>query len=68
MKVLLEIKDDKAPYLMEVLRGLAYVKAKPLGNEKALFLEELKDAIDEVKLAKAGKKKLKSFDDFLNEF
>ena len=67
MKVLLDIKDENAASLMEVLKGLSYVKAKPLTASKAAFLEDLKEAVDEVKLAKKGKIKLKSFDSFLNE-
>ena len=35
MKVLLDIKDSKARHLLEVLKGLSYVKTKTLSNEKA---------------------------------
>ena len=67
MKVLLEIPDNKAVSLMEILRSISYVKAKPLTDYKAQLLSEIKDAVDEINLIKAGKKKARSAEDFLNE-
>lgn len=67
MKVLLDIREDKAAHLLEVLRGLSFVKTKALTEEKALLLSELKEAVDEMKLIKAGKKKGRCLDDLLNE-
>jgi hypothetical protein len=67
MKILLDVKDSKAGFVMELLRNLSYVKTKTLTASKAQLLSEMNDAVEEVKLAKKGKKKLKSFDEFLNE-
>jgi hypothetical protein len=67
MKVLLEIKNDKAASLLEVLRGLPYVKALPLTKEKALLLAELKEAVEEMKLIKAGKRKGRRLEELLDE-
>jgi hypothetical protein len=67
MKVLLDIKDNKAFSLLEVLRGLSYVKATPLTDNKALLMEEIKEAVEEMKLVRAGKKIARNADDFLNE-
>lgn len=67
MKVLLDIKDSKASHLLEVLKGLSYVKTKTLSDEKAILLEEMKEAVDNVALAKKGKLKLKSAKDLYNE-
>lgn len=67
MKVLLEIKDNKAEHLIEVLKGLSYVKTKMISNEKALLIEELKEAVDNLNLAKKGKLKLKPARELLNE-
>ncbi len=68
MKVLLEIEDDKAPALLEVLKGLKYVKTKKIKkSKKEAVLEGLKEAIEEVKLAKEGKIKLKSAKELLDE-
>jgi hypothetical protein len=46
MKVLLDIQDKKAASLLEVLKGLSYVKTKPLTKANAEFLEDAKTAID----------------------
>jgi hypothetical protein len=67
MRVLLDIKDNKALHLLEVLRGLSYVKTTPLSDEKALLIEEIKEAVDNLKLVKQGKLKAKSARDLLNE-
>lgn len=67
MKVLLDIKDSKAQSLLEVLKGLNYVKARPVDEEKSLLAEEIMQSAKQVKLAKKGKVKLKSMDEFLNE-
>jgi hypothetical protein len=67
MKVLLDIKDSKALYLLEVLKGLSYVKTTPISNEKALLIEEIKEAVDNLKLVKAGKLKARSAKELLNE-
>ncbi len=67
MKVLLDIKDDKADSLMDVLKSLPYVKAEQISLSKAQFLNALKQAVQEVTLAKKGKIKLQSAKDFLNE-
>lgn len=67
MKVILEIQDNKAHHLLEVLKGLSYVKTKMISDEKALLLEELKEAVDNLNLVKKGKLKARSAKDLLNE-
>lgn len=67
MKVLLEIKDAKAQFVMELLKSLSFVKAKPLTPYKADVLEGIKEAVEEMKLIKAGKLKVRNAEDFLNE-
>ncbi len=67
MKVLLDIKDNKSAFFMEMLKNFSFVKATTLTESKAEFLQEFKEAVDEVKLAKEGKIKLQSARDFLNE-
>ena len=53
MKVLLDIKDAKAPFVMELLQSLSFVKAKPLSPPyKAKVLEDVKEAVEEMKLIK----------------
>lgn len=67
MKVLVDIKDSKAAFIIELLNNFSFVKAKPITNEKALLMEEIKEAVENVKLAKEGKLKAKSLNDVLNE-
>lgn len=57
MRVLLDIKDNKALHLMEVLKSLPYVKAKTISEEKASLMEEIKEAVEELKLVRQGKLK-----------
>jgi hypothetical protein len=44
-------------HLLEVLKSLPYVKTTTLSDEKALLMEEIKEAVEELNLVKAGKKK-----------
>ena len=67
MKVILDIPDNKAFSLLEVLRSISYVKAKPITDAKALLMEEIREAVEEMRLIKAGKKQARNAEDFLNE-
>lgn len=67
MKVLLDIKDKKAIHLMEVIKGFSYVKATPISNEKALLIEEIKDAVEQLKMVREGKLKARPAKELLNE-
>jgi hypothetical protein len=67
MKVLLDIQDDKAPALLEVLRGLSYVKTEKINDKKAEFLAGLKEAVADVKLIKIGKLKGQPAKELLDE-
>ena len=67
MKVLLDIKDNKADFIMELLRSFSFVKAETINPAKALFIKELKGSIEEVVLAKQGKIKLKPAEQLLDE-
>ncbi len=67
MKIILEIPDNRAISLMDVLRSISYVKVKTLTDSKARLLSEIKDAVDEINLIKASKKTTRNAEDFLNE-
>jgi hypothetical protein len=67
MKILLDIPDKKAVSFMEVVNSISYVKAKPLTDSKALLMKEIREAVQEMKLIRAGKKKARNAEDFLNE-
>jgi len=69
MEVILNIKDSsKAPFLMELLKSLDYINVKVVEKESdSLFLSDLSDAFEEVKLHEQGKIKLKSLKEVLND-
>ncbi len=67
MKVLLDIKDDRATPLLEVLKGLSYVKAKTISEEKALLLEEIREAAENLAIVRRGKLKAHPAKDLLND-
>ena len=55
MKVLLDIKDDKASFMMEVLKNFKDVKAKPISGYKANILEGINEAVEQVKKINEGR-------------
>jgi len=67
MKILLDIPDSKASSLMDVLKSISYIKVKQLTDTKALLMEEMKEAVEEMKLIRTSKKKARNAEDFLNE-
>ncbi len=67
MKVILDIKDNKAAFVMELLNNLKFVKTETISPAKVQFYKELKASITEVTLAKKGKIKLKTAEQLLNE-
>lgn len=66
MKILLDIPDNKASSLMDVLKSISYVKAKPLTDTKALLMKEIREAVEEMKLIRAGRKKARNAEDFIH--
>lgn len=67
MQLLLDVKDNKADFVIELLKNLSFVKTKELTPAKSQILKELKDAVNEVNLAKQGKIKLQTAKEFLDE-
>ena len=68
MKVLVDIRNEKkVPFVMEFLGSQSYIKTKTFSDEGAALMEDLKEAMNEVKLHKQGKIKLKTAQQLLNE-
>ncbi len=68
MKILLDIADNKVTFFMEILKNFTFIKkATPLSDAKAELMQEIREAVEEMKLIKAGKKKARNAEDFLNE-
>ena len=67
MKLLLEIKEDKADVLLALLRDLPYVKVHPMDDNGTRFISELQEAIEDVQLIKAGKLEGRPAEELLDE-
>lgn len=68
MKLLSDVKDSKADALLSLLNKMGNdVKVKTISPDHARFLGELKEAVDEHNLIKAGKKQARGAHEFLNE-
>ena len=59
MKILLDIKDNKAAFVLELLKNFSFVKTKTLSESKAEMIVDFSEAMDEMKMIKQGKKKVK---------
>lgn len=67
MKAVLDIKDSKASFVMELLGSFSFVKVQPITGEKSLLLQEIKEAVDTVNMIKKGKLQARPAKDLLNE-
>ena len=69
MKLILEVKESKAKLLMEFLQSLSYVKVTPVAKtaEQTQLAAEVKEAIEELTLVRAGKKKTRTLNEFHDE-
>ena len=67
MKVLLEITDSKYSFVMELLKSFKFVKATTISNQKARKLNDMKTAIDQMKLIEENKLKGIPARELLNE-
>ena len=67
MKAVLDIKDNKASFVMELLNSFSFVKVQPITKEKALLLGEVREAVNAVNLIKEGKAKARPAKELLNE-
>jgi len=67
MKAVLDIRDNKALFIMELLNSFSFVKVRPITNEKALLLSEIREAVDTINLVKQGKIQARPAKELLNE-
>ena len=67
MKLLIDVKDEKAAFIMELLESFPYIKTEEISPKKARAIKGMKGAIKEVNLAKEGKIQLKSARELLDE-
>lgn len=71
MKIVLDIPENRLGFMMELLQNFTFVKARPLSaetsDEKALFLSEFGEAVDELNEVLAGKKQGRNAYDLLDK-
>jgi hypothetical protein len=67
-QVTIQVPDKKYPFFLELIESLGLKKVRRSSKYgKEQILDGVKEAIEEIKLVKAGKKKARNAEDFLNE-
>jgi len=67
MQVLIDIKESKVSFVLELLHSLSFVKVKTLPDKKVRLIGEIKQAVEELELVRNGKLKARPVEDLLNE-
>lgn len=67
MKLVVEVKESKAKFLLELLRSLPFVKTTAVQDEKGSVLESVRTAVDQMKQVKVGKLKGRPVQKLLDE-
>lgn len=69
MKVILDIEESRVPFFMELVKSLDYINiVKEVHDKhKQAMIKDLAEAFNDVRLHEAGKKKLKTAKQLLNE-
>ena len=68
MKVLLEVKDNKVAFFLEIIKNFSFVKeAKTISDAKADLIQDIKEAVEELKLVRDGKLIARNAEDLINE-
>ena len=67
MKVLVDVKDNKVDFILELLNNFSFVKAKTISPAKAQLIEEINEAVENLNLVKQGKLNARPAKDLLNE-
>ena len=66
-QVILNIKESKFQFFIELVRSLDFVQIDDDGDSKEAILSNIKNGLEEVKLARQGKLKTTPAKGFLNE-
>jgi len=67
MKLLVDVKDNKVDFILELLNNFPFAKAKPISPAKARLLQEIREAVENLNLEKKGKLKARPAKELLNE-
>ena len=69
-KIIVSVPDKEYPFFMKLVKSFDFVQLKTKekkGASKKEFLDGIREAVEEVKLIKAGKLKGRSAEDLINE-
>ncbi|MBX2973010.1 MAG: hypothetical protein KF797_07900 [Flavobacteriales bacterium] len=67
MDYLLTVPDDRRAFLEELVKAMPFMKARPITKTKAEHINDVLDAIEELKAIEAGKRKPRSAKAMLRE-
>jgi hypothetical protein len=67
MKILLDIKDHKVDFVLELLKNFTFVKATPLQNTNHELANEIANSVKEMNLVLSGKSKARPIQELLDE-
>ena len=67
MNYILTVPDKRKDFLMEFLKAMPFLKARAITAEKAERMNDMLDAIEEMKAIEAGKRKPRSMKALLRE-
>ena len=67
MEFLVSVKNDRSVFVKELLGNLKGVKATALTIANKQLLAEMEEAVNELRLIRAGKKKGRPVQELLNE-
>ncbi|HYV92948.1 MAG TPA: hypothetical protein VE978_14250 [Chitinophagales bacterium] len=67
MKLLVDVKESKVAFVVELLNSLPFTKTKQISPAKAQQLSEMSEAIENLNFVKKGKLRTKPLKELLNE-
>ena len=69
MKIILEIQENRAPFFIELINGLTYIRIINQVNDKSKSkaTQDIVDGLNDVKLHEERKKTIKSANQLLDE-
>ena len=67
MRLVLDVKDSKVDYVLQLLQQYSFIKVKTAKRPKSELAEEIKQSVEEINMYRAGKIELKSAEEFLDE-
>ncbi len=67
MNYILTVPDKRKDILEALLKAMPFLKARPISAQKAERVQDMLDAIEEIKAIEAGKRKPRSMKALLRE-